>query len=455
MSVVVFLGPTLDRRIAQSLLPEATWLPPVSMGDVYAVARDRPWGIAIIDGAFDRVPAVWHKEILWAMSRGVHVFGSSSMGALRAAELETFGMIGVGAVFEAYRDRTLTDDDEVAIIHGPREMGYMAGSEAMVNIRATLMDAQADGVISPVTHDRLEALAKATHYTERTWERLWEDAAADPALRPSDVEAVRAWLPTGRRDVKAEDARELLGHLARLRATAPGLKTVEYRFHRTTFWEELRRTVARRPLVSATPGPAHPVDDAVLEEVRLTGEGYRQVRERALVRMLALEMVEREGEVPLAVGDVEGTLPLGLTRREWLRVRADDALCERLRREWAHHLPMYLRDELHSAGSFAAFEARARRKQEVLGRRGLDNPGCAEAGVTESALWTWFFEEILGHPVPPDLDAWAADHDFGDRDLMRRTALREWIYRQALPDRGADHPADAAGVLSPVALGSS
>lgn len=50
------------------------------------------------------VPAVWHKELLYTLQEGVEVCGASSMGALRAAELESFGMLGVGVIFQAYRD---------------------------------------------------------------------------------------------------------------------------------------------------------------------------------------------------------------------------------------------------------------------------------------------------------------------------------------------------------------
>src|SRR6185295_18286818 len=115
----------------------AIYLPPVSQGDVYRLARLGPRAIGIIDGYFDRVPAVWHKEILWALARGIHVFGSASMGALRAAELAAFGMLGVGEIFEAFRDGVLDDDAEVAVAHGQAESGYRATSEAMVNVRAT------------------------------------------------------------------------------------------------------------------------------------------------------------------------------------------------------------------------------------------------------------------------------------------------------------------------------
>ena len=67
--------------------------------------------IGIVDGYFEGVLSVWHKEILWAMAEGIHVFGSASMGALRAAELHPFGMHGTGRIFEAFAtasSRTMT-----------------------------------------------------------------------------------------------------------------------------------------------------------------------------------------------------------------------------------------------------------------------------------------------------------------------------------------------------------
>src|SRR5690606_31846846 len=100
MTVVVFLGPTLPVDAARAEL-DAIYLPPAGQGDVYRVAREQPFAIGIVDGVFESVPAVWHKEILWALARGIHVVGGGSMGALRAAELARFGMQGVGRIFEA------------------------------------------------------------------------------------------------------------------------------------------------------------------------------------------------------------------------------------------------------------------------------------------------------------------------------------------------------------------
>ena len=91
-----------------------------------------------MDGVFERVPAVWHKEILFALSEGIHVYGAASMGALRAAELDRFGMRGVGEVYRAYADGVLEDDDEVAVAHAGAEDGFRPISDSMVDIRATL-----------------------------------------------------------------------------------------------------------------------------------------------------------------------------------------------------------------------------------------------------------------------------------------------------------------------------
>src|SRR6266404_8823397 len=171
MNVFIFTGPTISPAEARAEL-KAVYLPPAAEGDVYRAALHRPQAIGIIDGYFQSVPTVRHKEILWAMSRGIHVFGSASIGALRAAELLPFGMEGVGAVFELYRDGILEDDDEVAIAHGPAETGFVAASEAMVNIRYTLRKAERVGVISRHFRQELEKVGKELFYPDRNYSTL-------------------------------------------------------------------------------------------------------------------------------------------------------------------------------------------------------------------------------------------------------------------------------------------
>ena len=166
--VVVYLGPSLRADEARDLL-RAQYLGPVRCGDILRIRRTKPRAIGIVDGLFESTSAVWHKEILLAIEDGIDVFGASSMGALRAAELATFGMVGLGKIFEVYRNGTYIDDDEVALLHAPAASGYAPLSEAMVNIRATVASAVAAGVISAESGDRVIRCAKDTFYQERSF----------------------------------------------------------------------------------------------------------------------------------------------------------------------------------------------------------------------------------------------------------------------------------------------
>lgn len=235
MKVCIFVGPTIPESEARAVL-EATYLPPVSEGEICRIARERPTAIGIIDGYFECVPAVWHKEILYALSCGIHMYGSGSMGALRAAELAPFGMEGVGAIFEAYRDSHLEDDDEVAVIHGPRELGFLTLSEAMVNIRRTLSDAVSERVIDAECREALETIAKDLPYRERNYGAILE-LGRQVGLRREEIGQLQAWLPFGRVDQKREDALLMLRTMRdRLRRGCEP-KRVGFHFEHTSLWE--------------------------------------------------------------------------------------------------------------------------------------------------------------------------------------------------------------------------
>lgn len=170
-SPVVFLGPTLPLAEARRLLPDARFAPPVRCGSLLALGRLQPpvhvQDVAIIDGCFESVAAVWHKEILWALRRGMRVYGAASMGALRAAELADLGMRGVGEIFEGYRSGRIVDDDEVAVLHGPAERDYAPLTDALVNVRATLHSAKNAGTLNAAEAARILEVARTTFYQRR------------------------------------------------------------------------------------------------------------------------------------------------------------------------------------------------------------------------------------------------------------------------------------------------
>jgi len=236
---IVFLGPTLPVAQAREIL-RADYRPPAAQGDVWRAVADNPIAIAVVDGLFERVPAVWHKEILWAMAQGIPVFGAASMGALRAAELASFGMIGVGVVFEQFHHGTLNADDEVAIAHAGSENGYRPLSEAMVNVRATLQSAEKAGVIAPETACILLAVARSIHFAERTFARILSDERRR-SLPAAELAALSAWLPLGRVDQKRLDAQELLHDIGRRIVDGLPRKPPRFHFEHTDAWEATTR----------------------------------------------------------------------------------------------------------------------------------------------------------------------------------------------------------------------
>jgi hypothetical protein len=206
---------------------------------VYRACRLEPLAIALIDGVFDQRLAVWHKEILWALTHGIPVYGASSMGALRAAELHAFGMIGVGSIFESFRDGRLERDDEVTLVHEASERGYRPISEALVNIRATLARAVECGVLSSAQASQLAATSAALFYPQRSYERLLEAAAGQlDAATFQKLESRLIELVVNR---KRLDAELLLRTIASDLQGSAGPPAPTFHLSYTEAWHELRR----------------------------------------------------------------------------------------------------------------------------------------------------------------------------------------------------------------------
>ena len=207
--IIVFLGPSLEREAAEAILP-AEYRPPAKRGDLLRAAEDGAAIIGLIDGVFHQESAVAHREILAAIKMGVTVVGASSMGALRAAEMDTLGMTGIGEVYRMYKSGELVSDDEVALVFDP-ETGF-ALSEPLINIRFTLREAERQGIISGPEHAALLAAAKTVFYPQRTYAKI--AAAAGDTVSPASRERFLSFVKLHAVDRKREDALEALRHIA-------------------------------------------------------------------------------------------------------------------------------------------------------------------------------------------------------------------------------------------------
>ncbi|SEH00206.1 hypothetical protein SAMN05444920_115185 [Nonomuraea solani] len=201
----VFAGPTVPAARVQALLPGARVHPPVAHGDLLRLDLDPGDVVAIIDGVFYRSAAVRHKEILYLLSRGVAVLGAGSMGALRAAELDSFGMRGVGVVYRLFSLGLLEADDEVAVLHGPAETGYAQHSVALVNVRFAARRARWRGALSRTDECALVEAARSLPFGDRAYASIAEAAMRRGVL----AEAAHGFMSFAT-DVKRADAERLL-----------------------------------------------------------------------------------------------------------------------------------------------------------------------------------------------------------------------------------------------------
>ena len=434
--LIVFTGPSLPPDEAAARLPEAVCLPPAAQGDVYRAALGRPAAIGLIDGYFEHVPAVWHKEILWAMSEGVHVLGAASMGALRAAELAAFGMEGIGQIFAWYRDGVLEDDDEVAVAHALPSEGYAPRSVALVDMRATFARAVADGIIRPEAAAAMIEAARRLFYPDRVYPAVWG------GLPNAEREAFRAWLPTHAVNQKRADAIALLETLRRRYAEpqAPGRKRVLYPFHRTQMWESF---VAQAGGAVGTSGL-----DPILDELRLHDGAYFRAYQATLTRLLAASEARSRGAAPspddlreamsnfYAMHGIESEAALSAWLREnglnidtWIALLEDEWRLGWLQHTLDPEIERRIPDHLRMAGQYAPLAARAAQKEAILTAHGLTNPSLSEAGFSdETALWAWYFgpDAALDDDA---IEAQAVGLGFADRDRLRAALLREHVFQ--------------------------
>lgn len=223
--VAVFLGPSLEAETARSILP-ANYYPPVELGDVYRLLATGIEMVVVIDGVFYASAPVWQRELAAALDFGITVVGASSMGALRAAELAPYGMIGCGTIYDWYREGKIYGDDEVALLHLDAEYGFRKMSEPLVNIRYNLDRACHCGIITPEQGEGIAEYLKGRYFGYRTYELLFDSS---PFLQlPQPVQArLRKFLSEESVDLKRADAVKTLEYCARYKKPAnSGRKTL-------------------------------------------------------------------------------------------------------------------------------------------------------------------------------------------------------------------------------------
>jgi hypothetical protein len=433
--IVVYAGPTLDHETIRQQI-DCVCLPPVSHGDILQLLPQMPDAIGIIDGYFEGVPSVWHKEILYALDQGVHVYGAASMGALRAAELHPFGMTGVGQIFEWYRDGVVTGDDEVAVLHGPAEAGFMTASEPMVSIRATLQLAHEQALLDAAQKKTLLTAAKHTFYKNRSWSGLLE-LTAELLGDESLTAELKNWLAQNRIDLKKQDALKMLQTMQRDQANFGRKFETSHHFEWTHVWDSAFYEHGQTQASLPAPGTD---DQQVFDQLRLDPDLFQRYHDKALLNWICNNRVEN----PVSDDGVKTALKRFRAENElashtqlldyMARAELDEARLTTLLedvsrvdhvRESAGDLRPGIVDQLKLDGRYFDLLETARLKQATIQSAGTDP---AHPGVVNAQLLAWYFGQQLGAPIPQRLEDHLTSAGFDTADDFYRIITADYLY---------------------------
>ena len=449
----VFLGPSLSLREARDILPSAIFRPPAAQGDLLAaVNQDGTEVIGLIDGTFHQTLSVWHSEVCYLLSRGVSVFGASSMGALRAVETEIFGTVGVGTVFGWYRDGLITGDDEVALVHGIEETGFRPMSLALVNIRASLYQAVSRNLLAASCAEQVIEVARSLHYPDRQAytiiQRCQELRLTEPALI-----AVERALTIDVVDVKQADAREMMTRMREvLDGSAPRPPRVAFEFSRSSVFETLYN-LDRHVRV----GDAQLSLQSIRQHAALHRPDFEDVKRAALDRrivaffglVLGLAVTPEEAAAQRAEFLEQRGLDSPEALRDWLRENgmsqgdlseylSTEALCFRLRRWAMARLGLdrgcrSILDEARMRNVFCDW-ASAAAEEEAITAAYRDQPEYHSVRQDDPRRLAALHDAYSAVRVKRDARTWAEDLGFEDvEDLVK--ALRDSAIYYDVKDR--------------------
>ena len=207
---VIFLGPSLSREKARKIL-DADYRLPAKKGDLLQLILKEVNIVGLVDGYFlQDYPPTPIEVYNLVRKRNVKVFGSSSLGALRAVELGKYGMIGIGKIFRLFRDGILESDDEVAVTFTDYT-NYK--SEALIDIRYNLFLAQKYNIIDSSIGRSILKVSKQTYFPYRTYEDILDKCKLKYPEINSKIESFRGYILNNRKSLKERDAVRLLKHI--------------------------------------------------------------------------------------------------------------------------------------------------------------------------------------------------------------------------------------------------
>lgn len=218
---IIFIGPSLNHDKARRIF-QADYRAPAKKGDLmmlltsYSNSTEEPNStnfVGLVDGLFLQDYPPTPIEVYQLLSnKNFHVVGGASIGALRAIELEKFGMVGIGKIFELFRNGATDADDEVAVTFQQGAGGDIQ-SEAMIDIRFNLFVACRKQIITDRVKRAIAKTAKSIYFPYRNYTHVLEQTRLDFPELSTQLDSFSAYINENRLSLKEHDAIKVVEYI--------------------------------------------------------------------------------------------------------------------------------------------------------------------------------------------------------------------------------------------------
>jgi len=176
---VAFIGGSIPKmeRPADERLVITT---PAEQGDLLMAILAGFRNILIIDGYFYSKFPCTTFEVMLALEQGLNVFGAASIGALRAVELDHYGMTGMGYVYDTLKRKPVKPYHIVAQTYTEEDAAL---TPPLADIIYFLNSAVAAGVLAEADSKKHLAVATEIPFPLLSFPYFLEQAGGSPELR--------------------------------------------------------------------------------------------------------------------------------------------------------------------------------------------------------------------------------------------------------------------------------
>jgi hypothetical protein len=164
--IKIYSGLALSKNQLREAFPAAEFAYLAKRNTLYKDIKDGVHIVGILDGEYVNGLSVSPTEIMDALRCGLKVYGAAGIGALRAAELNAFGMKGCGRIYEYIKSSNYFADDHIGQNYWNAEISTDA--VPFLDIKLSLDELVSQKKVTPKESKKILGHYQDLHFSRRS-----------------------------------------------------------------------------------------------------------------------------------------------------------------------------------------------------------------------------------------------------------------------------------------------